>query len=127
MTQTRRPLPEAPAQGPTYSVGARPTTAELLANGYQRWFHPLHVYVSRHVPGRRVRERIVREVLSENLDLLVGRRDEASEIGRLKATANRLIAEVLTGEDLIRRQLYGTNERDGHVHVSVPAARSRPR
>jgi hypothetical protein len=76
-----------------------PRTAELLAKGYERWFDPLHAYVSRHVTGRQVQVRIVREVLSENLDLLVGRRDEASEIRRLKATANRLIAEVLTGED----------------------------
>lgn len=90
-----------------------PSTTELLASGYQRWFAPLHAYVSRHIEARQVRERIVREVLSENLDLLVGRRDAESEISRLKATANRLIAEVLTGDDT--------------AHASGWTTRSRPR
>jgi len=128
MTQGRRSLPEALGHAPTNPLGdALPTTAELLANGYQRWFDPLHAYVSRHIPSRQVRERIVREVLSENLDLLVGRREEALEICRLKATANRLIAEVLTGEDLVRTHLYGRNERVEHVHVPVPTSQPRPR
>ena len=72
------------------------TTAELLAQGYQRWFAPLHLYVSRHVAGSQVRERIVREVLATNLDLLVGRQEEALEVRRLEATADRLIADAVT-------------------------------
>jgi hypothetical protein len=71
------------------------TTADLFAAGYERWTFPLYAYVSRHVAGRQLRERIVREVLSENLDLLVGRREEGSEISRLEATANRLIADAV--------------------------------
>jgi len=70
-------------------------------------FDPLHAYVSRYVADRHVRERIVREVLSENLDLLVGSREEASEVSQLRTAANRLIAEVMTGEALIRRLPQG--------------------
>lgn len=106
MTKNRRP------------IRTIPTTADPLANGYRRWLDPLHAYVSRHVPGREVRERIVREVLSENLDLLVGRRDEALEISRLEATANRLIAEVMTVED---------ESRNLTASPSVRIAQSRPR
>jgi len=92
-------------------VRSIPSTTELLADGYQRWFAPLHAYVSRHIEARQVRERIVREVLSENLDLLVGRRDAESEISRLKAAANRLIAEVLTGEDTALVSAWTTRSR----------------
>ena len=93
------------------TVRSIPSTTELFASGYQRWFAPLHAYVSRHIEARQVRERIVREVLSENLDLLVGRRDAASEIRRLEATANRLIAEVLTGEDMPHASAWNTRSR----------------
>ena len=75
-------------------------TPELLADGYARWSEPLYAYVSRSVAGRQVRERIVREVLAENLDLLVGRRGEAAEVSRLTASADRLIADAVTDADL---------------------------
>jgi hypothetical protein len=80
------------------------TSAELFEAGYQRWSDPLYAYVSQHVAGRQVRERIVREVLSENLDLLVGRRAEAAEVSRLKTTADRLIADAITEADLFLEQ-----------------------
>ena len=114
MRQSRMLRVQTPAEASADAVvRSIPSTKELLASGYQRWFAPLHAYVSRHIEARQVRERIVREVLSENLDLLVGRRDAPSEISRLKATANRLIADVLTGED--------------PLHVSDWTTRSRPR
>ena len=84
-----------------------PTTAELFAEGYERWFGPLYAYVSRHVAGEPTRERIVREVLSENLDLLVGRRAESLEVNRLEVTADRLIADAVEEAELFldrRRQ-----------------------
>ena len=93
MTQSRRSLPEPRTVKSADSLSrAMPTTAELFAEGYERWSDPLYAYVSRSVAGRQIRERIVREVLTENLDLLVGRREAASEVGRLTATADRLIA-----------------------------------
>ena len=117
MTQGRRSLPEALGHAPTNPLGdALPTTAELLANGYQRWFDPLHAYVSRHIPSRQVRERIVREVLSENLDLLVGRRDKDLEVRRLEAAADRLIADALTEAELFlerRHQERLSRQRPG--------------
>ena len=82
------------------------TTAELFATGYERWFGPLYAYVSRHVAGEQVRERIVREVLAENLDLLVGRRAEALEVSRLEATANRLLADALDEAELFLDRRY---------------------
>ena len=85
-------------------VPAISSPAELFAEGYARWCDPLYAYVSRSVAGRQVRERIVREVLAENLDLLVGRREEASEVSRLTATADRLIADAI-------EEAYGFLER----------------
>jgi hypothetical protein len=83
------------------------TIAELFADGYARWSEPLYAYVSRSVAGRQIRERIVRQVLAENLDLLVGRREEAAEVSRLAAAADRLIADAVTEADrfLDRRRL----------------------
>ena len=69
--------------------------ADLFAEGYARWSYPLYAYVSRSVAGRHVRERIVREALTKNLDLFVGRRALASEVSRLTATADRLIADAV--------------------------------
>lgn len=101
MSLSRSSFPEALAEASTDSFAARvPTTTDLLARGYERWFTPLYAYVSRHVAGSHVRERIVREVLATNLDLLIGRRDEALEVRRLEATADRLIAEAVTEAEL---------------------------
>jgi hypothetical protein len=86
---------------------AIPTPADTFAAGYERWSDPLYAYVSRHVAGPQVRERIVREVLSENLDLLIGRRAEALEVSRLTASADRLIADAVEDAELFlarRRQ-----------------------
>jgi len=77
-----------------------PLPAELFAEGYARWCDPLYAYVSRSVAGRQARERIVREVLTENLDLLVGRREEGLEVRRLAATADRLIADAIEEADV---------------------------
>lgn len=51
--------------------------------------------------GLPLRERITRQVLVENLDLLVGQREKTVEIRRLKTTADRLIADVVEDADLI--------------------------
>jgi hypothetical protein len=97
-------------------VGAIPATPELFTEGYERWSGPLYAYVSRHVAGRQARERIVREILSENLDLLMGRREEASEVHRLTASADRLIADAVVEADLFldrRRQERLSRQRPG--------------
>ena len=100
MAQSRRSIPgaeaEAAADPPLRTI---PTTEERFAEGYERWFSRVYAYVSRRVAGQQIRERIVREVLSENLDLLVGRREEALEVTRLKSTADRLIADVVSEAD----------------------------
>jgi hypothetical protein len=95
MTQSQRPLPEARALAPTNSLPATPTKEDLTANGHGHWFGPLYAYVSRYVAGRPVRERIVREVLAMDLDLLVGRRDGGLGVRRLEAVADRLIADAV--------------------------------
>ena len=112
MTHSRRSLSEALAPTSAALLACTvPTTAEL-ANGYERWFAPIHDYVSRHVAGRMLRERIVREVLSENLDLLVGRRAEALEISRLTASADRLIADAVEdAEQFLRGKRAQTLQR----------------
>jgi len=115
MTQGRRSSAEARAGAYVDSFArAIPKTAELFAEGYGRWFEPLYAYVSRHVAGRQVRERIVREVLATNLDLLVGRRDHASDVSRLETSADRLIAGAVEEADLFldrRRQERSLRQR----------------
>ena len=115
MTQSRRSLSEPLAQASTDSfVRAVPATAELFAAGYELWSDPLYAYVSKRVAGRQVRERIVREVLSQNLDLLVGRREEMSEASRLMTSADRLIADAVEEADLFldrRRQERSSRQR----------------
>jgi hypothetical protein len=100
MTQSQRSLPEALAQALTNSLPAIPTNEDLLAKGYGHWFGPLYAYVSRYVAGRPVRERIVREVLAMDLDLLVGRRDGGLGVRRIEAAADRLIADALKDAEL---------------------------
>jgi hypothetical protein len=115
MTHSRSSLPKALAEASEDSfVPAIPTTAELFAEGYERWSDPLYAYVSKRVAGRQVRERIVREVLSQNLDLLVGRREEMSEASRLMTSADRLIADAVADADLFldrRRQERSSRQR----------------
>ena len=54
----------------------------------------------------------MREVLSENLDLLVGRREEATEVSRLQAAADRLIEDAITDADLfLERRRIERSER----------------
>jgi hypothetical protein len=127
-TVTRRPLLATAACREPQGVGLEaladtsedsfvrtiPTTAELFAAGYELWSDPLYAYVSKRVAGRQVRERIVREVLSQNLDLLVGRREEMSEASRLMTSADRLIAYAVTDADLFldrRRQERWSRQR----------------
>ena len=113
MTQSRRSLSEPLAQASTDS-SVRAVPATLFAAGYELWSDPLYAYVSKRVAGRQVRERIVREVLSQNLDLLVGRREEMSEASRLMTSADRLIADAVTDADLFldrRRQERSSRQR----------------
>jgi hypothetical protein len=85
----------------TDAAGALAAREAPLAEGYERWFGLVYDYVSCYVAVRPVRERIARQVLAENLDLLVGRREESVERLRLATTANRLIAEVADEADLV--------------------------
>lgn len=94
MSRNRRPEALAAATAEP-SLDETSPFAGPFAAGYERWFDPLYAYVSRHVASRGTRERIVRQVLAENLDLLVGQREEAVETRRLQATADRLIADVV--------------------------------
>ena len=116
MTQSRSSPQEALAEAAAETFfRATPTTiGERLPEGYERWFDPLYTYVSRHVAGRQLRERIVREVLSENLDLLVGRRDTGLAVRRLEATADRLIADAVTEAELfLERRRQQRRSRQG--------------
>ena len=100
MAQSRRSVSGAATEeAADPPLRAIPTAEKLFTEGYERWFNRVYAYVSRRVAGPQVRERIVREVLSENLDLLVGRREEALEVMRLKSTADRLIAGVASEAD----------------------------
>ena len=64
--------------------------AEFSAS-FDRCFRRVHAYVSKRVSERELCERIVRQVLAENLDLLVERGSERHELTQLKAASDRLI------------------------------------
>jgi uncharacterized protein YjbJ (UPF0337 family) len=67
------------------------TTLEEFSVGFERCFRRVYAYVGRRVKSREVCERIVGEVLAENVDLLVERGDDRQQAGRLKASSDRLI------------------------------------
>jgi L-rhamnose isomerase len=62
---------------------------------FDRSFGRVYSYVSRRVGDRAVWERIVTDVLKENLALLMDGVDDRSSIRRLQASSDRLIHEEL--------------------------------
>lgn len=66
-------------------------TREEFSAAFDRCFSRTHAYVSRRVDDSKSCQRIVSEVLTENLDLLADPGDERRECSQLKASANRLI------------------------------------
>lgn len=64
---------------------------EKFDAGFDRSFRRVYAYVSRRVNDRESCQRIVRQVLAANLDLLVNGADGARELSRLKAASDRLI------------------------------------
>lgn len=66
-------------------------TEERFSTGFERCFERVYAYVSRRVSDRKSCERIVGEVLAENLDVLVEVGDEKWEFSRLKASLDRWI------------------------------------
>lgn len=66
-------------------------TRQAFVAGFDRCFGRVYAYVARRVDDRETCERIVRAVLTENLDLLVRRAGDELESGRLKALSDRLI------------------------------------
>jgi len=66
-------------------------TREEFSASFDRCFGRVYAYVFRRVSERESCERIVGEVLAENLDLLMERGDDKHEFGRLKASSDRLI------------------------------------
>jgi hypothetical protein len=66
-------------------------TAEEFAARFDRCFARAWAYVSRRVNDRESCERIVREVLAGNLDLLVHPAGQVEELRRLEAASDRLI------------------------------------
>lgn len=73
-------VPEAPA-----------VTREEFSAAFDRCFRRVHAYVSRRVDDNRSCQRVVSEVLTENLDLFVDPGDEKRECRQLKASSDRLI------------------------------------
>ncbi len=67
-------------------------TREEFSAAFDRCLRRVHAYVSRRVDDRRSCQRVVSEVLTENLDLLVDPGDERREFRQLKESSDRLIA-----------------------------------
>jgi len=82
----------APEAGSNVLVPVAPAgpREEFLA-AFDRCFSRTHAYVSRRVDDRKSCQRIVSEVLTENLDLLADPGDERRECSQLQASADRLI------------------------------------
>lgn len=93
-----------PESGSTVLVPAAPAgTREEFSAAFDRCFPRVHAYVSRRVDDRESCQRIVSEVLTENLDLLADPGDERRECSQLKASADRLIrVEAAIASPLLR-------------------------
>lgn len=72
-------------------VPAPPVTWEEFSAAFDRCFTRVYAYVGRRIPDGASCERVVSEVLAENVDLLVDRSDERQELIQLKASSDRLI------------------------------------
>jgi hypothetical protein len=66
----------------------------IFSENFERGFRRVFLYVSRRVSDRKILERIVHDVLEENLDILVVPGDVRREVEQLRASADRLIAQV---------------------------------
>lgn len=64
---------------------------ERFSAGFERCFAHIYAYVSLGVSDRKSCERVVSEVLAAHLDLLVGHGYDGRALGRLEASADRLI------------------------------------
>jgi hypothetical protein len=71
---------------------AAPITRQEFRVRFDRCFSRVYAYVSRRVSDRETCERIVREVLTASVDLLVERTDERRELSWIKALSDRWIA-----------------------------------
>ena len=67
-------------------------TGEAFCTRFDRCFDRVYAYVSLRAYDRQSCERIVSEVLAENLDVLVDPGDARRELCLLKASSDRLIA-----------------------------------
>jgi hypothetical protein len=66
----------------------------IFSENFERSFRRVFLYVSRRVNDREILERIVNDVLEENLDILVAQGDVPREVEQLRASADRLIAQL---------------------------------
>jgi hypothetical protein len=77
---------------------AESATFRIFSDNFERSFRRVFWYVSRRVNDQEILERIVSDVLEENLDILVIQGDAPREADRLRVSANRLIAQVKGSE-----------------------------
>lgn len=81
-----------PEAGSNMLVPAAPVVTRVaFSAAFDRCFSRTHAYVSRRVHDSKSCQRIVSEVLTENLDLLADPGDERRESSQLKASSDRLI------------------------------------
>jgi len=85
---------------PEPRLHAGPVSRQEFSAGFERCFGRVYAYVSRRVNDRETCERIVSQVMTASLDLLVGRVDESvgrvderRELSRLKVSSDRLIGQ----------------------------------
>ena len=101
-------------------------TREQFSTSFDRCFGRVYAYVSRHVHDRESCQRIVREVLTTNLALLVDHANERQELSQLKAASDRLIAleSVRTRNESSTSpadQVEGTGDTAWHVSLGSPS------
>ena len=84
--------PESDPAASDARLRTAPVTQQEFCAGFDRCFGRVYVYVRRRVSDREACERIVSQVLTESLDLLVNRSGQRRELSRLKASSDRLIA-----------------------------------
>jgi len=89
--RARRDECPAPSSDGATRLATTPMARREFHARFDHCFRHVYAYVSRRVSDREACERIVSEVLTANLDLLVERTDDWRDLRSIKAFSDRLI------------------------------------
>jgi len=103
--------PNHPTGGTLPEIETKSVTREQFSTSFDRSFDRVYSYVRRRVDIEPVCERVVKEVLTTNLDLIVHCVDQKHVACRLKAASDRLIATEAVGASACLETLTAAVDR----------------